>query len=165
MPSTRRSLLIAPLLVLVACGSDTTGTGGTGGQTSTTTAASVCASDARVTPYADGLSAAATDGKVKVTFIDASPTPPEKGGNTWTIDVTDDLGQPIDGATIALKPFMPDHGHGPTVVPTVKAGSQAGRYVVDLIQLIMPGVWESTFTITKPGGAPDVVVFTFCVDG
>src|SRR4051812_43042779 len=104
MPSTRRASLIAPLLVLVACSSTGGDTTGSGGHTSTTTAASICAADARVTPYADGLSGAATDGKVKVTFVHASPTPPEKGGNTWTIDVTDDLGQPIDGAMITLKP-------------------------------------------------------------
>ncbi|MFT3776561.1 MAG: FixH family protein [Minicystis sp.] len=168
MITVRLALTIAPLLALAlaGCGSNTSGTGGggAGGQTSTTTG-SICASDPRVTSYAVGASAAAMDGKVKVTFVDAQPAPPAKGSNAWTIDLTDDAGQPIEGATISLKPFMPDHGHGATVIPAVKPGSQAGRYVVDQIELFMPGVWQSTFTITPSGGAPDTVVFTFCVDG
>ncbi|APR86466.1 Hypothetical protein A7982_11815 [Minicystis rosea] len=163
MPTIQSALPAALLLALalVGCGSDTTGSGG---QT-TTTSGPACATDPRVTSYAVGISAASTDGSIKVTFADALPAPPEKGGNVWTIDVADAQGNPIDGATITLKPFMPEHGHAATIIPTVKAGDKPGRYVVDNIELFMPGIWQNTFTITPSGGVGEPVVFTFCVDG
>jgi hypothetical protein len=171
MPFIHRIFPVAPLLVvaLAACGNgtggDTTSSGGTGGQTTTSSGPSLCADDARVTPYAAGLSAASADGKVKVTFASSMPSPPAKGQNSWLIDLADALGAPIDGATVTLKPFMPDHGHGASVVPTVKAGSKPGEYAVTDIELFMPGVWQNTFTVTPSGGAAEAVVFTFCVDG
>ena len=151
-----------PALALLACGNGAGGAGGAGGS-----APSVCAGDPRVQVYADGLSRAAMDGAMKVSFVAAAPTPPQKGSNTWTIHLTDGSGKAIDGATIALKPYMPDHNHGSSITPKiVPMGS--GDYHVELLELFMPGVWQNTFTITPPaaaGGAPDTVVFTFCVDG
>jgi hypothetical protein len=159
--------LAAPLLAtaLAACGSGggtTGGSGGTGGQTTQT---SVCSSDPRAEAYAVGLAQKSMDGTVTVTFVSAEPAPPAKGGNTFTVDITDAMGKPIDGATVAVKPFMPDHGHGASVTPTVSPRSQAGRYDVTNVELFMPGIWEITFTITATGGAPEPVKFTFCVDG
>jgi len=153
--------LAAPLLAiaLAACGG---GGGGAGGQA---TQSSVCSGDPRAEGYAVGASQAAMDGSVKVTFVSAEPAPPAKGGNTFTVDVTDAMGQPIDGAAITVKPFMPDHGHGASVTPTVTPGSEAGRYEVTNVELFMPGIWEITFTVTATGGAPEPVKFTFCVDG
>ena len=165
MPTIHRARALPAALLLASalfgCGSES-GTGGSGGQTTT---GPRCASDPRVTSYAVGIAATSTDGKTKVTFADALPAPPEKGSNVWTIDVADDQGKPVEGATIKLELFMPEHGHAATITPTVKAGDKAGRYVVSDIELFMPGIWENTFTITPAGGIATTVVFTFCVDG
>jgi len=162
----RSTLAVAPLLALslAACG-EGGGSGGSGGQTSTTSTMSVCAADSGAVAYAVGLSQAAMDGKVTITFVDAKPAPPAKGGNTFTIDVTDDASAPVDGATITVAACMPLHGHCATVTPTVTPGSQPGRYVVDDVELFMPGLWAITFTVTPSSGAPDPVTVSFCVEG
>ncbi len=105
------------------------------------------------------------DKKVTVSFLDANPAPPEKGLNTWTIKVTDAQGKPVSSASISLKPFMPEHGHGSSITPQIKPMSTPGTYEVTLIDLFMPGVWQNTFTITPPSGAPETVIFNFCIDG
>lgn len=153
---------------LAACSSDGGASGTTtGGATSstTTTKASVCADDARATPYADGLRATSKDGAVAVRLVSADPKPPAKGANALVIAVEDAEGAALAGATVALKPFMPDHGHGASVTPVVAAGATPGRYDVTAVELFMPGIWELQFRVTPAGGAAHDVVFTLCVDG
>jgi hypothetical protein len=160
----KRVLVLLAIVALAACGpGSSSGTGG-GGSTSTGTQSSVCASDPRAMQYAVGLSQTSTDGKVKIAFADASPAPPAKGANVWTITVTDGAQMPIDGATITVKPFMPDHGHGSSAVPKV-TGKGSGSYEISNLELFMPGIWQITFTVTPAGGAAESVVFTFCVEG
>lgn len=165
MKTMNRAFLSTPLLVLglLACG-DGSGTSGSGGQT-TTTSGSVCAADSGAVTYAVGLTQAAADGKVTITFADADPAPPAKGGNTFTIDVADAMGSALEGAAITVKACMPLHGHCATVTPTVTAGSQPGRYVIDNVELFMPGLWAVTFTVTPSGGAADPVTVSFCIEG
>ncbi len=126
---------------------------------------SVCAMDPRVQAYAVGLEAKADDGAMKIRFMDANPAPPTKGTNEWTIQVLDGADKPIDNATITVKPFMPDHGHGSSIVPQSTWMKSNGTYDITLVNLFMPGVWQITFTVQPLGGTPDTVVFTFCVDG
>jgi hypothetical protein len=161
----RCALAAAPLIAfaLAAC-SDNGGTTGSGGQTSTTTG-SVCAADSGAVDYAVGLTQASMDGKVTITFADADPAPPAKGLDELTIDVTDDTGKPLEGAAIAVKSCMPLHGHCSTITPTIKPGTQPGRYVIGQVELFMPGLWSITFTVTPSGGAPDPVTVAFCVEG
>jgi hypothetical protein len=149
-------------LALTACSSTSSGGGSTGG---TTTETSICAGDPRATSYTVGLSAKATDGAYAVTFVDAMPAPPTKGDNTWTVKITDSAGNPVDGATVTAKPFMPDHAHGSSITPQVTPMGTDGTYEVTLLDLFMPGIWQVTLTITPASGAADNVVFTFCVDG
>ena len=160
-----RNLTGALALLLAACASSNGGgTGGAGGSTST--GGSLCDTDPRAEAYAIGLSAKSMDGKIHVAFVDASPAPPAKGENSWTIEVTDADGKPVTGASIALKPFMPDHGHGSSITPQIKEDPTApGQYQVTLIDLFMPGIWQNTFTVTPASATAENVVFTFCVDG
>jgi hypothetical protein len=136
----------------------------TGGAT-TSTQQSVCDTDPRAQTYGVGLSATAMDGTVKVSFVDAMPAPPTKGVNTWTIQLNDANGQPMNGATITVVPFMPDHNHGSSITPQVMAMPAAGNYQVSLLDLFMVGIWDVTFTITPASGPPETLKFTFCVDG
>jgi hypothetical protein len=168
--------LLAVVPVLVACSGDdgggsatttttTTTTATTTSTTTTTTKASVCGDDARATPYADGLRATSKDGAVAVRFVRADPKPPAKGENAFTVAVEDGAGAALADATVAVIPFMPDHGHGASTAPVVAAGATPGTYEVTAVDLFMPGIWQLTFRVTPAGGAAHDVVFTLCVDG
>jgi hypothetical protein len=148
-------------------------TGGTGGQSSTsasssstgTPSQSACAKDPRAVLYASGVEAKATDGALTVHFMDASPSPPAKGNNVWTVQLLDAGAKPVNGATIVTRPFMPDHNHGSSIKPQATAKGQDGTYEITPVNLFMPGIWQITFTVTAPGGVDDSAVITFCVDG
>jgi hypothetical protein len=147
-------------LPLAACGSASGG--GAGGAPGTTV--TVCTGLPTQT-YADGLSATSMDGSVTMSFASASPAPPAEGLNAWTVKLTTASGAPITGATIALKPFMPQHGHGASVIPTITPMTTEGMFQVDDIDFFMPGIWTNTFTITPTSGPAETVVFAFCVQG
>ena len=115
--------------------------------------------------YATGLSATSSDGKLKVSIAGAQPAPPEKGLNTWTLQLTDGSGNPVSGATMTVTPWMPDHGHGSSIVPQVMPMTSAGTYQVTLLDLFMPGIWQITFDVTPTSGPPETVTFSFCIDG
>jgi hypothetical protein len=155
----RVSLVLASLLVLGACSSQPPTGNGAGQQQ-----ASICDNDPRGMTYAIGLSATSAHGSMKASFVDATPAPPAKNENSWTLKLTDTHGNPITGATLAVAPFMPDHGHGPPALPLwMEMGG--GTYVINQIDFFMPGIWQVTFTITPTSGPADSLVFTFCVDG
>jgi hypothetical protein len=117
------SLALGVLLgVPVAAGCSDDGDGGAGNG-----APSGCAADNRKDIYTAGLTKPA--GAVNVKIVEAAPGPPEKGRNALTIAITDAGGQPVDGATVTVTPFMPDHGHGSAVKPIVTAAG-GGNYAV-----------------------------------
>ena len=97
--------------------------------------------------------------------MDASPSPPAKGNNVWTVQLLDKDGKPVTGATIVTKPFMPDHNHGSSIKPQATAKGAEGTYEITPVNLFMPGIWQITFTVTTPGGLDDSAVIDFCVDG
>jgi hypothetical protein len=157
---------IATLATATGCSSsDTGGASTTGDTTTTTTVDSPCATDPRAQHYAVGLSGASTDGSVKMSFVEASPAPPAEGENYWTLKVTDASGAPLTGASFDVKPWMPDHLHGSSIVPEMTPMSEAGDYHVGILEFFMPGIWQTTFTLEQDAGAPEDVVFTFCISG
>jgi YtkA-like len=146
--------------VLAAC----VQTSGGGGGASTTSDA-LCDSDPRAMAYAAGLSATSSDGKLKASLAAAQPAPPEKGLNTWTLQLADGSGDAVSGATMTVTPWMPDHGHGSSITPQVMPMASAGTYEVSLLDLFMPGIWQVTFAVTMPSGPDEKVTFSFCIDG
>jgi hypothetical protein len=98
-------------------------------------------------------------GQLQVTLVSSDPAPPIRGTNNWVIKTADGGGQPIGNATLTITPFMPDHGHGTSVVPTITSKGD-GSYEVDNLYFFMPGVWR----ITIANGAESVQYF-FCVPG
>ena len=152
--------LVLTAIPISACGS--AGGGDTGGSSTT---ASLCDADPRAMTYAAGLSQTGTGGSLKVSLVDAMPAPPALNANVWTIKVTDENGNPVTGATIKLKPFMPDMGHGSSETPQITPMTTDGMYQVGGIDLFMPGIWTNTFTITPTSGPVTTAVFTFCIDG
>jgi hypothetical protein len=126
----------------------------------------LCATDSRAQTFTAGMAEPGASGTYSVKLASINPNPVFKGNNAWTIQVVDKSGAPVTGATITVKPFMPDHGHGSSITPQVAAGSNPGSYDVTLLNLFMPGIWTVTVVVTT-GTAPSTVtdqsVFTFCV--
>lgn len=145
------------IAVLGCSGGSSTETADTG----TDTGAPLCATDPRVQAFSLGITAKTPSG-VQVKITAADPAAPAKGLNAWTIAVADASGAALDGATIAVKPFMPDHGHPASVTPTVTAKG-GGQYQVGNVSLFMPGVWQITFGITLAGKPAEDAMFTFCI--
>lgn len=123
-----------------------------------------CEADTRDEQFLAGMQKQGAGG-VQVTLTEATPAPPGRDDNAWSIDVAIG-GAPLAGATIKVTPFMPDHRHG-TAVPVVVTPdpATAGRYDLSPINLWMPGLWEITIDVTPPGGARDSVLFRFCITG
>jgi hypothetical protein len=144
-------------LSTAACGSDE---GESSGSSSTTGGA--CASDSRKDVYTAGMARPA--GGLSVKIMQAAPSPPAKGTNAFTLEVADGAGNPVDGATVVVTPFMPDHGHGSAVVPVVTAAG-GGKYEVAKVYLSMAGLWRITVTVTTSGSSPQEAAFQFCLDG
>lgn len=109
-------------------------------------------------------------GKAGTSFVlvAGDPAPPQRGMNTWTLKVTDAAGKALAGATLGVKPFMPQHGHGSSQEPQIQDNGD-GTYTIGNLYLFMPGLWTITITATAAGagdaGAGDSAVFTFCIAG
>jgi hypothetical protein len=80
------------------------------------------------------------------------------GRNEVVLKITDAKNQAVEGAQIAITPWMPKHGHGSPWPPTVTEQG-GGRYRV-VIPIIMLGDWELRITIKK-GDEEDNTVFKF----
>ena len=120
-----------------------------------------CQADSRVQSYAGNMTQMGTGHLYQVVLVSANPAPPAVGLDEWTVKVLDAAGKPVSSPTLTVKPYMPDHKHGPSVQPTWTANAD-GTYDVKQISFFMPGVWEVTFGIQTAAGT-DSVVFTFCV--
>lgn len=153
---TIRTLGIALLMTLApACAGDD----GTDAPTAR------CDMETRADIYTPGMSKDGDDQVFKLILLESDPAPPDKGDNTWIIEVQDfTTGAPIDDATFAITPFMIDHGHGSPIVPTVSAEGAPGNYRITPLNLWMPGLWQVSFEISA-GAAMDTMVFSFCVEG
>lgn len=122
-----------------------------------------CAADTRKDVYTPGLSKPA--GSLSVRLVASNPGPPVKGTNAMTFEVLDAAGQPIEGATLTVTPWMPDHAHGSAVKPVVTAVG-GGTYTVDEIYLAMAGLWQIKVGVQGAGGGPlEEATFQFCLDG
>jgi YtkA-like len=125
--------------------------------------ASGCAADNRKDTYAAGMSK--TAGSLSVKLVESKPGPPIKGTNAMTFEVRDTAGQPVDGATLTVTPWMPDHAHGTPTKPVVTPAG-GGVYNVEKIYLPMAGLWQIKVAVQPAGGGPlQETTFQFCLDG
>src|SRR5215471_3385660 len=74
-----------------------------------------CDTETRAQPYMPGMTVTSQKGGYVATLMASVPAPPARGNDSWTVQIADSNGTPIDGLTIMANPFMPDHGHGPSV--------------------------------------------------
>ena len=150
--------LASASLVLAACGDD-----GHNHDHADAVATFNCAQESRADVYVSGMQAAGSNG-YKVKLMTSTPAPPSKGNNTWALQLLDSGDTPIDGATLDVTPFMPDHGHGTPIGTAVTPGGSNGEYSAEPVNLWMPGYWEVTVDIDD-GGTTDSVVFKTCIGG
>jgi YtkA-like len=122
-----------------------------------------CTDDPRADQYTAGMQKVGLKNQITMTLVSSEPAPPFKGTNTWTMLVADNGKAPQSGATLAVLPFMPDHGHGTAIKPVISSLPNAGNYQVTPLYLFMAGLWEVTFNVTTATGAQDTVVFSFCI--
>jgi hypothetical protein len=127
-------------------------------------APSVCDSETRDDVYAPGLAKTGPAGYV-VRMIESIPAPPARGNNEWTLEVLAPAGPGQPGLGLTAVPFMPDHGHGTTIVAE-DTDLGAGRYRLTPVNLFMRGFWTVRVGVRAEAGAGaelDVVTFAFCV--
>ena len=112
--------------------------------------------------YVVGLEKKTSSGMYTVRFISATPAPPERGDNTWTLEVHDASGSPLSGATVTVTPTMPLHGHGTDPAQPAGVDRGDGAYAVSPVNLFMPGAWKNVVRVERDGAA-DLAEFWFCV--
>lgn len=137
-----------------ACGGDDDSSGEAGG-------------DLEWDTYAAGMSRTGEGGVFEFVLVAADPGPPDKGENTWTLELREaGGGAVVEGATVEVVPYMPLHGHGtqPASYPCAPA-AEAGSCVAGPFDLFMAGTWEVAVNATGPDGATDQATFTFCLEG
>ena len=115
-----------------------------------------------------GLDKPGAGGTLDFQLMSADPAPPARDDNAWIVQVNSMssgiVGAPIDGATLAVTPFMPAHQHGsPIRAQVTPVAGQPGQYAIAPVNLWMPGVWETTIQATT-GDTTDKAVYRFCID-
>jgi hypothetical protein len=153
-------LALPALLALAACGGADPGP--TGGDQRTLQ----CAQETRADPYLAGMGKA-TEGGLEVRLMEsrvrASAAAPDRGENTWRVQVVDETGAVRTDLPLRVKAWMPDHGHGTT--PLYHVGVlDADAFEVGPFDLFMGGFWQFTVLVEQAGGE-DPAVFGFCVEG
>ncbi len=155
----RRPWLALLLLgVATACGD-----GGAGGDDDVD-AAPPDAGDRQGDTYVAGLEKTGRNGGVFTRLVDAVPAPPERGDNRWVLEVVDRDGGPRSDCALTVDPRMPVHQHGTPVVARVTPEGAPGRYVLEPVNLFMPGLWEVTIDLDC-GGVVDEVLYAFWIEG
>lgn len=86
----------------------------------------------------------------------SSPQPPDKGVDALKLAITDQTGADVTGLQLAVVPWMPAHGHGTSITPTVSAQPD-GTYRVDDVYFFMSGTWQLRTSISGGGGLADSV--------
>jgi hypothetical protein len=126
-----------------------------------------CLTSGRGETYTVGLDHPGKLGLLDFKLMSASPAPPGRDFNTWTLQLSamanGVVGAPASGATLTVAPYMPDHEHGPGAYrPKIEAMTEPGHYKIEQINTWMPGYWEITIE-ADAGGVRDSTIFKFCI--
>src|SRR5262252_9392073 len=84
-----------------------------------------CLNDPRAMTYTANMQLQGVGNLLTFVLEQSDPAPPIKGTNTWKLKVVDGANQAVTGASLMVVPFMPDHGHGTSVVPAVAPNGDA----------------------------------------
>ena len=143
VPAIERLIRLAPAIALAA------GVGCGGGSTPAPPPLSFGAEpDQMVTSDSGALT-------IAVRF---APDPPTAGEDAAQLVFTDATGAPVAGLDLSVVPWMPAHGHGTSVNPTVTE-TEPGVFVASPLYLFMPGSWE--LRMTTAGTVDDTAKASF----
>jgi len=81
-----------------------------------------------------------TSGALQVA-LRSVPDPPVRGQNVGQLTLTDGTGQPVDGVTVEILPWMPSHGHGTSEAVGV-TDQGGGVFIANPLYLFMAGEWQ-----------------------
>ena len=99
-----------------------------------------------------------------VSLTEAVPTLPERGVNQWRVSLSEmRSGELIDQCQIILTPYMPDHGHGSPLTPSVTPLSD-GIYLIEEIAFTMPGLWEMRFDVSCDQEDQESLIYPFWLE-
>ncbi|HVV49118.1 MAG TPA: FixH family protein [Polyangia bacterium] len=101
-------------------------------------------------PGAPALTVASASGQLTIQ-IWWSPLQPTVGYDAAQLAITDATGAPVTGLGLTVVPFMPAHGHGASVEPTITE-TAPGVYVATPLDFFMAGNWELMTAISRPAG-------------
>ena len=150
-----RIITCVALLAVTACGSPS----------SDDVAANACLEDTRAEPYTAGLERASDNGMFKARLVEGTPAPPDRGNNTWTLEILDPNGSPMGEVTdLRVKAWMPDHGHGTNPLWNDGTEQADGRFQVGPFNLFMPGLWQFTISVEAQNQS-DTALVSFCIEG
>ena len=76
-----------------------------------------------------------------------APDPLVVGSDAAELAFTDSNGEAVTGLGLTVVPWMPAHGHGTSVNPTVTE-TTPGTFIATPLYLFMPGSWELRMTIS-----------------
>jgi hypothetical protein len=93
-----------------------------------------------------------------VVAVRFAPRPPIVGTNAVELSIMDASGAPVAGLAVGVVPWMPAHGHGTSVTPTITE-TAPGRFEATPLVLFMPGSWE--LRITTDGTVDDTAKAAF----
>jgi len=146
------------LALLAACGTSNTGDDGMTVDCSTVTGTDT---------FVVGLEHQGVGGMLDFKLMSIDPAPAQRGDNTWIVQVnamaSGVVGNPIDGATISVSPYMPAHMHFSPITADITPMADPGQYQLKPVNLWMPGVWETTISATS-GSVSDRAVYKFCIE-
>lgn len=155
MPKRTSALFL--MVSLVGCGGSSEPAGSTTG--------GLCAEETRADQFEVGMEKQSDTLRVRLQQCEVEGVvgPPDRGLNTWTVEIRDRAGAMVHADEVKLRPWMPDHGHGTAPALHYGVGGQ-GRYELGPFDVRMGGYWEFRLTVTA-SGAEDLVEFGFCVEG
>ena len=102
-------------------------------------------------PGRAGADGASASGQLTVA-VWWSPAQPTVGYDAAQLAITDATGAPVTGLTLTIVPWMPAHGHGASVAPTVSE-TMPGVYVATPLDFFMAGHWELMTALDAPTAA------------
>lgn len=99
---------------------------------------------------------------VEVQLLSLEPPEPVVGDNTWLVSVNR-AGMPLEGATLAVLPWMPEHQHASTKTVLVDE-TEPGTYRLSPVYLGMVGYWQIGIDIAADDEPIADVSFDTCLN-
>jgi len=126
-----------------------------------------CGGDQRAQAYSADMGQMGTSKVFKFELVSATPQPVTTGTEVWVVKILTASGSPVTDATFPStpstpnpRPWMPEHGHGTSLVSVTN--NHDGTYTFDPMYLFMEGLWE-TDIVVESGGSTDSTKFYFCL--